>query len=280
MAYTFGGATTHLIDFTALPTAPMNTNRVGLVCCWVRPTTLTANRALWGIGSACGLVVGGTTSQVVLVMDAATTDSNHTVAAGLTVNTWSFVAILWNQGAATVRAARAWVGSETSPPVELTATSTSTPVGAWTGSGTTFTTGNGTAGSLSFQGDAGGYAVAVDSQNSNLNSICGIAAAGAITNDQAAAVLATFVAPAWRGDVSSFSGMGRQVYGSTQLGFALAASLDGEVAGAWSIRGSSNPVRGTVSGATVSARRCPHSFLDQVTNPMSKVRRGFLTKAS
>src|SRR4051812_26479903 len=111
MAYTFGAAVTDNIAMTGLPLAPMTTARVGIHTCWVRPTTLTAGRFLWAFGAVMGLSINATTSSVTLNVDG-TTDGTYTAPVVLALNTWTFIAVLWNLGTGPAAAVRMWSGTE------------------------------------------------------------------------------------------------------------------------------------------------------------------------
>lgn len=277
--YDFGANINDRIAWTGLEVALFNANRVSLVGCWVRPTTLTANRALWAQSNTSGLVVGGTTSQVILVADTATTDGNYTGPVGMVVNTLTFIAVLWNLGGTGTGVCKMWTATPTSGPVEVSVTVTSTPTGGWVGGGTGFTVGNALSGGAAFQGAIGGVSVFGDLTNSNLNAICGIPANGAISQAQTDSVRAALVDPMWRGDIAKFAGHGRQMRGTGSLGFSMAASLDNALAGgAWAIRSNSAPNLGTITSATASAFRTPHSFDDNSYNVYSRRRSGFLVR--
>lgn len=273
MAYTFGAGVTDNISSSGLNSSLFTTNRMSLVCCWVKPSTLTATRVLWSTSAIYALSIDTTTTSLRLTLDGATTDGTYIAPMGLATGTWTFVAFAWCMGATPTAAARAWSATETSGPVEQTVTPTAAS-GAWASGGSTFTLGNTPAGSLAFQGDIGGLVAMVDSQPSNLNTMCSIdCSSGAITQSQADALRSTFVVPAWKGDIGSILGMGRQIINpATQLGFALAMSLDnGTAGGAWSQRAGQANARATVTGAT-SSGRTPRSFDDQYNNSM--MRRG------
>lgn len=277
MSYTFGANNTDNIALSGLPTAPFATNRVGLCCCWVRPTNLVAAECIWSSGTIYRMAVASTTTSMVLTLDGTTTDGTYTAPMALATNKWTFVAVLWCMGTSPTAAVKMWMGTETTGPVEQTVTAVAGS-GAWIAGATTFTVGNAGAGTSAIEGSVGGLVLLADSQNSNLNTICGIdSSSGAITQDQADAVRAAYVDACWRGDIGHILGMGRAVVNSsTNLGLSLAVSLDNSIGGgAWAQKLTTAPSRGTITTA-VAGLRTPHSFDDQPNNSIEQ--RGGMTR--
>lgn len=270
MAFTFGAGVTDNISSSGLNSSFFATNRVGLVGCWIRPTTLTATRVLWGTSAVYTLAIDTTTTSLRLTLDAVTTDAVYTFPAALAVNTWTFVAVAWCMGTGPAAAVRAWVGTESGGPVEQTVTTATAGSGAWNAGGSTLTVGNAPAGSLAFQGDIGGFISMVDSNTANTNVLVGIISSGAaISQAQADALLGVYVTPMWRGDTGPILGMGRTALNpGSQLGVAHVMSLDTGAPGGgpWTQKEGVQNVRATVTGATSSATRTPHSFDDNNNN--------------
>jgi hypothetical protein len=264
---TFGGATTHLIDFGPGSPSWFTGNHGTIVSCWAYPTTLTAGRYIWATGgtiTGCGIHT--TTSDLTIDLNAATTPGKWTVANVLTVNTMVWICVMTAQNSAGGTAAvRCWTATETTGPVERTVVNATAPIGAWTSSGTTFRCGNlGT--TVSFQGDLGGFIAAVDDWQGHLP-VIGNQTVGAITQAEADRVLATWCDPMWRGDIGALAGAGR--LGSPQRlgalnGLHIAASLDDPKAEF--ISNKVIPAAGQITGATLSTRRTPHTFENMMDN--------------
>lgn len=198
MSYTFGGAATDDISVTS-QVQFLTDNTVSFVAGWWYPTTLTATRAYWSAGDVAGSVVGGTTSEISMITDNATTDGVwDTASAGITVNKWWFIAWLAATENTTVPGAwRVWVGDEHNEPVQQTPTNTVTRVGNYTGS-TNRTIGNLGTGSLAFQGDIGWVVTLVQNAVSS-NSPLWVETSGAIATNEADLVRERWVLPIWRG---------------------------------------------------------------------------------
>lgn len=270
MAFTFGAAVTDNVSSSGLNASLFATNRVALVGCWIRPTTLTATRVLWGTSAVYTLAIDTTTTSLRLTLDAVTTDAVYTFPAALAVNTWTFVAVAWCMGTGPAAAVRAWVGTESGAPIEQTVTNVTAGVSTWVAGGSTLTVGNAPAGSLAFQGDIGGFISMVDSNTTNTNILVGIIpTSAAITQAQADALLGVYVSAMWRGDTGPILGMGRAAINpATQLGAAHAMSLDNGAPGGgpWTQKEGVQNVRATVTGATFTTTRTPHSFDDNNNN--------------
>lgn len=253
MAYTFGAATTDAITHT-LSTSLIGSGRSAFVSLWVFPTTLTATRKLWGQTGSPGIEIDSTTTNLRMRTDN-TTDGQWTAPAGLAVNTWTFVAALFDSNTTTGHAWAIWTGTPTTPPVRQTVTVATAASGNIVTPTGTVAVGNAISGSLAFQGDIGGFIAIADPGAAGAN-VLGQLKNGTISNVDA--VYRAFVEPAWRGDVAAIGGYGR-------LKFATAATSGVQAINpmdfnATYMRPQVGYTTATVSGATVSARRTPRPF--------------------
>lgn len=265
MSYTFGAATSNMISYTANGTSLFATSRTALITMWVYPTTLTATRCLFGAGAIWRLAIDTTTSSLRFTSDN-TTDGVYTFPAGLALNTWTFVALLVNQGASTpVASVDAWTATADGPLVKRTVTTVTAPVGAQVTSNLVFGVGNiTTTTNLSFQGNIENVA-AIAENSGTVRGILGILANGATAAADAERIADLFITPLWRGDVSRIVWAGSQaIYnpsaGTAYAGLQLIAPLNEHV---WTVKPGSNQgvIEGTNSGAVVSTViRCPRPF--------------------
>ena len=200
MAYTFGGAVgsrcsvTSLISLGATATA-------GVVTGWYYPTTLTATRRYWGAGTIFGARVAATTSEIELLTDNATTDGLWTTSgAGIATGNWYFLAVIWannNTGPAT--SWRVYLGTPDTAPALVSLTTTTSPVGNFTGSAT-YVQGNTSASNVSFQGEITDTCLIATSTFNATTSPLGIAASTTITAAEEANILNRYILPLWAGD--------------------------------------------------------------------------------
>ena len=198
MAYTFGGATGDDVTAT-LSQSNGASARVNLIRGWWYPTTLTATRVLMSHGAVLRVAIDTTTSELRITTDNTTDGEWTTTGVGLTVDTWTFIAIIgsWNTTGPAV-GLRVWAGTAETPPAEVTVTNVTAPVGAFVGS-TGFSIGNNAAaGTLAFQGDIDWVAeMCVNSANFGASHPFAIATNGVITQAEADHILRTHVMPAW-----------------------------------------------------------------------------------
>lgn len=278
MAYTFGGGTGDDILCSLANFMAPGSGQAFLITGWWRPTTLTAaaGRGLWSAGSgAHTATIDTTTSELRLKTDNATTDGEWTTSGvGLATDTWSFLAFLLSTLNGTPSAAwRVWAGTLGTPPVAVTVTNAVAPSGNFTGS-TQLYLGNVGTGTLAFQGDIDAVSALVPnaSASATLHPF-GVAAFGAVSAGEEQFIYNRFVLPAWHG---------------FPLGNTPASVVSGNVAPAelmlWDGLESTRCVRSavsatnlsfvtpTVSGATVSATRCPRPALIN-GGPFSAARR-------
>lgn len=201
MAYTFGAATGD--DITIAMNGNMGATTISaFVCGWWYPTTLTATRGLWSAGNVFGAEIDTTTSEIRLRTDNTTDGQWTTTGAGLTVNTWSFLAFANscnNTGPAS--AWRVWAGTLETPPVELTVTGAVAPVGNFAGNAS-FYIGNKGTGTLAFQGDICEVSYHRCTAGTGVTTHpLTIATTGTITNDEARYIFERVVMPCWAGEV-------------------------------------------------------------------------------
>ena len=64
MAYTFGAATGDDITWTDTGSSWGTNGQAGLVCGWFFPTTLTATRGLFSVGTVHRIEIDATTSEI------------------------------------------------------------------------------------------------------------------------------------------------------------------------------------------------------------------------
>lgn len=267
MAYTFGGASTDLISWTANATSLFTTNRASLITCWVYPTTLTATRKIWSAGATWRLEIDTTTSSCRFVSDN-TTDGVFTFPAGLALNTWTFIAVFVNCGAATpVIQVNAWTATTDGPIVQQTVTVATAPVGGFTTSNLVFGVGNTTTTpALPFQGDIASVCAIGENASSAANQgMLGVLADGVTSQGELDSIASRLVVPLWRGDVSRIAGEGSQLInepsaGSAYSGLQLIAQLETHL---WTIKPASGQgiIQATLAGAVASARRSPRPMV-------------------
>ena len=213
MAVTLGAGTTNNINRSTANS--FFVNGVQLVTGWWYPTTLTAGRCYWGSGSVTKLAVGTTTSQLVLTIDQATTDSVYTIAgAGIVVNTWHFIAIAASMTATPANSVKCWIGTENRAPQEFTVTTTTGPSGAPVGSTSQFL-GNVNVGSLSFQGDAEQFEMFLTGNGAVANFAPGVTF-GAFTQAETDALFQRMVRPLYDGTLD-LSTLHHEAYESVHI---------------------------------------------------------------
>lgn len=271
MAYTFGAATTDAVTHS-MAFSPWGATRTSFTCGWFYPTTLTATRKLFGSGATAGVEIDATTTNLRLRTDN-TTDGQWTAPAGLAVNTWTFVAVLFDSNSTTGQGWAVWTGTPDTTPINRTVTVATTPVGNIVSPTASVAVGNAVSGSLAFQGDIGGFICIVDTRGQHLG-VLNQPLSGTVQNLDG--VNRNFVEPAWRGDVSNLGGYGRGRYGYTSgahMGVMAISPMD------------FNPTfmrpttisgyqAATVSGATLSTRRTPHPLQTTYDNHPRRPRRG------
>ena len=201
MAWTTGGATNTRRNATAGVTVGA-ANTALLVAGWFFPTTLTAGRCLWSMGSIWGCRIATTTSELNLDSDNVTDGLWLTSGLNLTATTWRFIAWMFNTGTAPAASWRVWAGTVDTAPTEVTvlvppAAGTTAAAGAFTGS-TGISISNRGAGTVAFIGDTGDM-VFVSSASATAGPL-GVATAGTITQDEADKIYRSIVVPMWLGD--------------------------------------------------------------------------------
>lgn len=196
MAYTFGGTTGDDLTWTESVSNWISSNMAGIICGWYYPTTLTAGRALWSVGSNSRCVIASTTSEIDIFLDRTTDAQRTTSGLGLVVNEWQFIAVLSSsQNTGAITQVRVWKGAGTALPAEVTVNDTVAGSGNVTVS-TVPTIGNiGATGTSAFQGDIARFDYIVGTVN---NSIL-FDTTGNITQETANRIFNTIVLPVWAG---------------------------------------------------------------------------------
>lgn len=197
MSYTVGAATSD--DVTAAINAPVQDGITGFFAGWFYPTTLTTGRYLFSFNTS-GVSINGT--ELRFIVDHATTDGWYeTSGLGFSVNSWWFIAGLWNNSSTGPSdSMKLWVGSELNAPTLRTLTQTQVPVGTVTTSVANVVLGNSAAsGVLAFQGEVG---PAICGRNNWLaiTSPFRVSAVGAVSVDDETTVYQRLVLPFWAGD--------------------------------------------------------------------------------
>lgn len=199
-SYTFGGATTDAVGIDALVTMAAD-NRQHLVTGWYRPTTLTAGRYLFSLGTGnSGALIGTPTDELILRANRGTTSSEYTTTGvDLTLDEWRFVAVLSaHENTGTLDAWRVWAGGIETPPVECAVSSSVGGAGNLTNSSTALTVGNRSGGSVAFRGEIADVRWVVTSAATGTTVHPFLTqTSGVIADDEAAYVLQRFVLPAW-----------------------------------------------------------------------------------
>lgn len=206
MPLTFGAATSNYSNIVTLSFG--SSGLAGLFTGWFYPTTLTAGRYLFSMGTNSttanfGVKVGTTTSTLQLTSATATpglwtaTADTTLFPSGIVINQWHFIAGLCSIVTGPTVAWRMWVGTESTPPTPMTVTQTTAPAGALA-TGTTYIGNNSNVGTASFQGDIGQimFLYATGSTTSPLP----IATAGTISADEALLIEQTYLLPVWLGN--------------------------------------------------------------------------------
>ena len=195
MAYA-GSATSDDITFTS---GGNFGNATALWMGWFRPDTLTAGRGYMSNGGTglTSIRIGNTTSEVRITIDFGTTDgTKETSGAGITTGKWYFIAVL-SSAISGAWAARCWIGTINTPPVEVSLTAVATASGT-TNSNSSLVTGNlGTSGTSRFEGLIG--CSSFIGASLGINNTIPITTGGTITQDEANYCLETLVRPFWQG---------------------------------------------------------------------------------
>lgn len=206
MPLTFGAATSNYSNIVTLSFG--TSGLAGLFTGWFYPTTLTAGRYLFSMGTNSttanfGVKVGTTTSTLQLSSATATpglwtaTADTTLFPSGIVTNQWYFIAGLCSIVTGPTVSWRMWIGTESTPPTPMTITQNTAPAGALA-TGTTYIGNNSNVGTASFQGDIGQimFLYATGSTTSPLP----IATAGTISADEALLIEQTYLLPVWLGN--------------------------------------------------------------------------------
>lgn len=201
MTYTFGGAVGSRCNWTSSITVG-NSGSTGVMTGWFYPTTLTATRRYFSAGTIFGARIAGTTSEIEMLTDNATTDGVWvTSGAGITTNSWWFVAVAWVvNDTGPLGSWRVWVGTPSIPPQEVSVSQTTGPVGSLTGS-TNCTFGNTGSNNVSFQGELADLSLGTSATGGAASNAFGLVGGStAITNDEAEWLRRFWVTRHWQGD--------------------------------------------------------------------------------
>lgn len=262
MAYTFGGATTDSVLWTGQN--DMGNAGIGLVMGWWKPTTLTATRRYWSAGTVTGMAVDTTTSELRLTSDSFSgTDGVYTTTgAGITTNSWWFIAAMVSCAVTPTVQWKVWVGSVTTAPVEVTVGTTTAITTNLNGPLGNFTIGNTSGGSVAFQGDIDQVLLVNSADTAGTGNAFQAGTLGTITTAEAQWTLERYVWPYWRGtspDPSLFLGQTNTFANHWDGAF-------GSVARAWHRKtaGTGDPITPTYSGVSFSSERAPRSVLPLV----------------
>lgn len=174
---------------------------VFLICGWWRPTTLTAGAGLWSFGSPGGARIASTTSEISLHTGNATTNGEWiTSSAGLTINTWSFLAFFYtgnDTGPTDIWKVWSCNNLET-PPISRTITQVVAPVGNHTNGSNIFCVGNvGNGGTQAFQGQVASMQLYQGSQATR-GSFRLSGTSGVLSSSEEDYIYRTFILPAWK----------------------------------------------------------------------------------
>jgi len=197
MAFTFGAATGDDITWTETGTTWGRNQRSGVICGWYFPTTLTAGRALWSVGTNHRAVIAATTSEIDLFFDRATDTQWTTTGLGLAINQWHFIAVLMNNfNTGVVTNFKVWRSVGTDIPTAVSVAVVT--VGAGNAVSSTIPTiGNrGATGTVAFQGDIGRFDFIGDSV---ANSLIGNTN-GSLSAETERGVFENVVLPIWQGN--------------------------------------------------------------------------------
>lgn len=196
MPCVFGGTSSDDINFT-MANGWSSSTWQHLCVGWYRPTTLTAGRVYFGNTNTVGLRIGSTTSELQFVTDHTTDGVWDTSGAGITVDVWHFIAVYWcgfNTGPADDTAF--WVGTLETPPVEISRTQTTAPVGNHTNNTIVGIGNQGSTGAVGFQGEIANWQH-IANNSTGTNTLFQQAAHGTLDADAKENVYRTYVLPLW-----------------------------------------------------------------------------------
>jgi hypothetical protein len=265
MAFTFGAATGDDITWTDSVSTWGQNQRSGVISGWWYPTTLTAGKALWGIGTNHRAVISATAGEIDVFFDRATDTQYTTSGLGLAVNQWHFIAILMNNfNTGVVTNWRAWRSVGTDIPTSVAINVVTAGVGNVVGS-TIPTIGNlGSAGTSAFEGDIGRFDFIVETV---ANSLLGNTN-GSIGTETERRIFEDVVLPIWQGNSPTFYKSGQ----NSNNGIThTVVDLDRNGDYGRSVRNGGSIVTMdrtvTVSGATPSLSRAPIPTTGPVSYP-------------
>lgn len=199
MPYSFAGAVGARCQWTLSISASASTS-IGVFGGWFLPSALTAGRYYWSAGNVFGSRVATTTSELEMLSANATTGGLWTTTgAGITTDTWRYIAWLYalnNTGV--VGNWRVWVGTFENAPQPVTVTQTTAPVGTFTGS-TAANIGNNALSGSAIQADIADCSWGITQAAGTANPF-GINASTTITAAEADQVYQRWILPHWDGD--------------------------------------------------------------------------------
>lgn len=236
---------------------------------WWYPTTLTAGRCYFGSSTVHNISVSGTTSEIRIVMDRASTDVVwDSTTAGITVDKWWFIAVMGAQGTSTA-GVYAWVGDELTPPVLLSLTNTTPLGGSPTGSSTVAVGNQGPTDVQAFQGDAESVLFAAYSSSTTDGCDCfGLASPGNVDTVAQDVTYNRWIYPFWSGNhiTPPLGGRLSTLAYTEILFFPLIGSgaLDYRISTVATV--GDTHLTPVINGATVSARRAPRSYPNPINS--------------
>lgn len=259
MPYTFGAATTDDVQIPIVP-AVTGPSVSGFLLIWALPTTLTAGRCIAGFGNNLGrIAIHSTTSEISITLGCGTTDGVWASSGlGLTVDNWAFLAIAWTAIAGPTMDVKLWKGDAITPPVAVSISQATAPVGTFS-SQTTLTIGNGSAAvGVAWQGDLAQLDVLSTNIAGGAGHPFGQSAYGAFSAESVDVMFSRIVLPIWRNEKPMLS-LGKVINNTTNLQH-VSCDLTLQAAAMRHIQTSSaneSIAAPTYSGVTPSQRGCP-----------------------
>lgn len=264
MSWKFGAATSDIIATSGGVAGGVASSNLFLAG-WFFPTTLTAGRILFAETTGAGgthLQVAATTSSLEFVLDRATTDAVYTIAAGIVVNVWQFIAIAVSIDASSVAVIHCWVATVDQPPtlVPIVSSVTTAGSGAATGSNSRGIGNIPTAATVAFQGNIGQIYHIIASAVAPPQGLS-IATAGTITADDDLNIFNNLVTPLYNG-VLPLGGLASPPTVNYQVDFFdLGCQPPTDTRWAYtSLVASSTPIALAPTGATWTEERPPKEW--------------------
>lgn len=275
MAFNFGGGSTQRIAAN-FPVARPSTSSVYLTAVWFKPTNLSfTQEAIFSQSTSSALYIDPSTGTDLLYQNGNMWVT--TSGAGLTNNVWYFAATFITRTSNSTNASMSiWVGTETSPPVQLALSAVS---GSGLGGSTSLTLGNGSGNTNSFSGliDSFYSIYAENSAIANGLNFASVQTLGTFTQAEADYTLNNVVIPLWDGRGLNYSGPNPKDGSLTSISFHQTSFIDLSTRNPIhyfepSYNAGSNNVVGTITGATYSEEK-PGKPYRGMSSPFSPNRR-------